>query len=169
MKTESGTELVSAADFKTYAKIGYSDEDSLITGLITSARQQIEAECNISLMDYTNVLIIANLGDTIDLPYPGTVHTITSVEVMASDFTYSTIDTDNYSLSGSRLMIYSTCDTHRITYTVTQKTDQGIKDAIKARVLAMYEHRGDDEEVKHHPKWIESNLMLAPFKDYSWL
>lgn len=167
-KTESGTELVSAADFKTYAKIGYSDEDSLISGLITSARQVIERECNLSLMDCTITLIVDHLGDSIDLPYP-TIATITSVSEMDSEFTYTALDTDYYSLQGGRLLVRSTCGMHKIIYTTTQRTDQAIKDAIKARVLAMYEHRGDDEAVKHHPKWIESNLILAPVKNYSWV
>jgi uncharacterized phiE125 gp8 family phage protein len=45
------TEPLTLADAKSYMKIDFNDEDTLITTLITSAREQLESYLGLSLVE----------------------------------------------------------------------------------------------------------------------
>lgn len=68
-RTESSpTEPCTLAEAKLQCIITYSDDDVLITALITKARKAIENYCNISIVAQT-VTMIADLYNEWELPY----------------------------------------------------------------------------------------------------
>lgn len=78
-RTESSpTEPCTLTEAKAQLIVTYSDDDTLITGLITKARKAIENYCNISIVAQT-VTMIADLYNEWELPY-GPVTGITGVQ-----------------------------------------------------------------------------------------
>ena len=68
-RTESSpTEPCTLAEAKLQAVVTYSDDDTLITALITKARKMIENYCNVSIVAQT-VTMIADLYNEWELPY----------------------------------------------------------------------------------------------------
>ncbi len=65
-----GAEPLSLADVKTYLKVDYSDEDDLITSLITAVRQKIEEYTGLALVIKTVEIFLPYLPDEFKLPFP---------------------------------------------------------------------------------------------------
>lgn len=75
--TEVGvTEPVTLAAAKAQMRVDFTDDDTLITGLITSCRKMIERYCAISLVTKT-IVCPMDLLTTIEIPW-GPVRSITS-------------------------------------------------------------------------------------------
>lgn len=73
----SPTEPCTLAEAKAQCIVTYSDDDTLITALITKARKMIENYCNISIVAQS-IIMIADLYNEWELPY-GPVTGITGV------------------------------------------------------------------------------------------
>lgn len=71
--------IITLTEAKAQCIVTYSDDDTLITGLILKATKAIENFCNISLQPYT-ITLIADLIVAWELPY-GPVVSISSVQV----------------------------------------------------------------------------------------
>src|SRR5262245_3462401 len=76
--TDEGAEPVTPAEAKNWLKIDVPDDDTLLTWLITSARQDCENYLNISLIPRTVTAYLFIGLDEIRLPY-GPVNTVTGV------------------------------------------------------------------------------------------
>lgn len=74
----SPTEPVTLTQLKAQLYITFTDDDTLLTSLITQARKAIENYCNISIVTQL-VILTADLYDEWELPY-GPVTGITSVK-----------------------------------------------------------------------------------------
>jgi len=77
----SPTEPVTLSEAKAQAIVTYSDDDTLITALITKARKAVENYCNISIVSQT-VTLIADLYNDYELPY-GPVTGILSAQTLS--------------------------------------------------------------------------------------
>lgn len=77
-KTETGSDPVTLAQAKSHLIITFTDDDTLITSLITQCRQAIEEYCAISIVQKT-IVFIADLFKEWELPY-GPVIGIQSVQ-----------------------------------------------------------------------------------------
>jgi len=64
------TEPITLAEAKTWLKVDYSDEDAMITKLITSVRHQAELFTGLSLVARTIEYFNEEIADEIVLPYP---------------------------------------------------------------------------------------------------
>lgn len=64
------TEPLTASEVKTYCKIDYSDEDTLITMLIKGVREQIEHFTGLAITAKTIEYFNEEIEDAIVLPYP---------------------------------------------------------------------------------------------------
>lgn len=67
-KTETGSEPLTLAQAKSHLIITFTDDDTLITSLITQCRQAIEEYCAISIVQKT-IVFIADLFKGWELPY----------------------------------------------------------------------------------------------------
>lgn len=69
-KTITGNEPITSAEVKTYCKIDYNDEDSLITALITGVREQVELFTGLCLIATTFEYFDEEIAEEITLPFP---------------------------------------------------------------------------------------------------
>jgi hypothetical protein len=64
------TEPITSAEVKTYCKIDYSDEDSLIQALIAGVRDEVEQFTGLGLVARTIEYFDEEIADEIKLPFP---------------------------------------------------------------------------------------------------
>ena len=139
----SVTEPVTLAEVKQWCKIelDITDENTLLTQLITAARKQAEGFLCVSLVDKTVTAVLKNELGNIELPY-GPVKTITSV----TDADGDTVSPDNSEITGEEFKKVKTpCDEWlKIVYTTgyTSIPDY-FKTAVLNQVLYLYENRGE--------------------------
>lgn len=74
------TEPITATEVKTYCKIDYSDEDTLITLLIKGVREQIEKFTGLAITSKTIEYFNEEIEEEIRLPYPSHA-SITEVKI----------------------------------------------------------------------------------------
>lgn len=138
------TEPVTLAEAKAWIKVAdsYSDDNTIITALITAARQILEEYLSISIASKTYTVVLKNLLGDMELPY-GPITSITSVTDWDGDAL--TLNTD-YILSGEDFKRLDTkTDYIKFVYVAGYSTvPEALKLAIKMQVGYMYEHRGDE-------------------------
>ncbi len=83
----SETEPVTLAEAKNFCKIDVSEDDDLITELITAARQECEARSNIGFIQRSVTAIVNNGNGGIYLPYGpiGEVESVFNLETEVTD------------------------------------------------------------------------------------
>jgi hypothetical protein len=59
---------VTVEEMKTYMNQPFSEDDTLIEGMITAARQYVESKCNISIGQQEHKVVMATDGDARFLP-----------------------------------------------------------------------------------------------------
>lgn len=102
-------EIITLTEAKAQCVVTYSDDDTLISGLITKATKHIENHCNISIQPYT-VVMTADLYKEYELPWgPVTgllgVQTRTGTEGSGPG-TYATQET-GWSTDGVQFMTFA--------------------------------------------------------------
>lgn len=93
--TDAATEPISASDLKAHLRVDHTDEDDLITALITTARQIAEDYCERSFITQTWKLYMDEFPSEIILPR-GRALTITSVKYSATTRLDSTFSANDY-------------------------------------------------------------------------
>lgn len=169
-RTESSpTEPCTLTEAKAQLVVTYSDDDTLITALITKARKMIENFCNISIVAQT-VTMIADLYNEWELPY-GPVTAITGVQTRtgtegSGPSTYAT-QTTGWSTDGVQFLSFQPSDIgafnpsvpytgidwpnpprrYKIIYTTGYSTvPDDLKQAVLVQIAWLYEHRGEQRE-----------------------
>ena len=74
------TEPITLAEAKAYLKVGYDNDDDIITSMITATREHVEAFTHRSLVAKTIEMFLSYVPDEIALPYPDH-DTITEVKI----------------------------------------------------------------------------------------
>ena len=163
-------EPVTLAEAKAWILVDYSDDDALITSLITQSRMSIEDFCHISIIPKTIVLTAmpdgwhtSNYylntvsrwdrafygypgpnGDWSELPY-GPVSAVQSViSVNYGVTTVLTLNTDYY-VRGTlfqQIRVNTDCETLLIQYTTPAYCPDALKEAILNEIAFRYELRG---------------------------
>jgi uncharacterized phiE125 gp8 family phage protein len=96
--TAPSVEPVTAAEVKLFSKIDFSDDDTLLTIQIKSARQMVEKYLNKTLIDTTLKAYYTNYNQRVWLPY-GPHQSVTSVtRKRRNESTTLTVNTDYYLL-----------------------------------------------------------------------
>ena len=151
---EAEAEPVTLSEAKAYLRVGYDSEDAYITALITAARQWVESHTAVSVITRT-VSCTVELYGSIELPYGPVRGTIAPVDGVL--FT-----------KGPFPRVYGACGYYDITYQAGYETPpEGLRQAILARVAAMFENRGDQDKTNYSQVAKEHYL---PFKRISqWL
>ena len=151
----TGSEIVPTSEFKSYARIETSDDDTVIAEMIKAARKKCEAFINRDIVAKTRSLFISNLkpsgeyGDLyrkkakIVLPF-APITAITSVQTQASDGTLTSITYDSYGLEDKYLEVASSYNKNiKIVYTTTGLSNDDLKIAIKQLAATYYDNRSD--------------------------
>lgn len=149
-------EPVSVAEAKTYLKINFSNDDSVITRKIAEARVWCENLICQSLVS-TDVQVTVQVATFVELPY-GPVEDTDTIDGVDQKFIGK----------GTFPTIYGTVGRFDIKYRAGyQNAPEWVKDAILARVAATYENRGDQDKTNYSQV---ARSILAPHKRVSaWL
>lgn len=146
-ETVTGVEPVTATEVKNYLKVDFSNDDTLISDLITGIREQIELFTGLSLVVKTIEYFDDEIDDEIKLPYPEHDE-ITEVKINDEV-------TDAYIKTGlTQLIIKPTVisvnDANdygiKITYTTKGTCPKGIKIEILKAIDEKYRNRGNTFE-----------------------
>ena len=172
----TGSELVSASEIKSYARIETSTDDTLIGILNTAARSSCE--------DYINRDIVATRtyfrshvpekGGNYDglyadrykivLPY-APINAITSVQTQESDGSLKTASFDSYGFDDKYIILTGLPNEDiKIVYTTTGMTDSALKLAILQLATTYYDNRTDfvAGNITEIPSSVKK--ILDPFK-----
>ena len=105
--TETGTvtELITTAQAKAHLRVDISDDDDLIAGLVSAARQHVEIHTGRSFAQHTYRADIANFHDVMVLPWRP-VQSITSIQYYNTDSpqALTTLSSTVYSLYADRVV-----------------------------------------------------------------
>jgi hypothetical protein len=159
------TEPVTLTEAKDWAKIDFTDDDALITLMITAARQDIENYCGVKLVD-SSVTAYLNVkcADDEFFQFPSAIRGMVDESSIVinrltkgSDDVLQVLDTDYYLSNGLSL---NGTGKYRIEYDiVAANIPETLKEAIKMLVAYRYDNRGDQKEQKAMPDDVESKIM----------
>ena len=171
----TGSEIVPTSEFKSYARIETSDDDTVIAEMIKAARKKCEAFINRDIVAKTRSLFISNLkpageyGDLyrkkakIVLPF-APITAITSVQTQASDGTLTSITYDSYGWEDKYLEVASSYNKNiKIVYTTTGLSNDDIKIAIKQLAATYYDNRSDFVQANINTIPTNAQSMLDPY------
>lgn len=141
------TEPVSLTEMKLWLKVDFSDDDDLITSLITAVREKIEVFIGKSLVSKTIEFFDEKINDEIALPFPPHDEII-ELKINGE------LSTDYYKTGLDRFIInpnyfFSTEVNDRglyVKYTVLGDCPEAIKLMIKKTVDENYRNRGNTFE-----------------------
>jgi hypothetical protein len=145
--SDLASEPVSVADFKSYAHITYSDDDTVLTAIVKSARIFLENYTGKSFGTKTIQIALGTSGRGINLP-KGPVDAITGdIEYLAGGCcgyasgweTY----TGQYQIFGNRFCAPE--GDYKFSYTTAWTLPEDVKTAIKEQALWMWENRGNEK------------------------
>ena len=149
--TDDNTEPVSLEQAKAFCRITGEDEDSLITDLITIAREKIERYTHLSLVA-KDIVLTVEANQDFPLPYP-VLDAITTVKLLQginSDGSndWQTLEASDYQTLGSNITTFYPPHNgvYEITYSTTANTDKSLLHDLKRVLLWLYENRGDDAD-----------------------
>lgn len=149
----TGSEPVTSAEVKAWLKVDFSDEDTLITALITQVRELAEEAAGLALVVKTVEYFeddIDIISEWIKLPYP--VHSAITEVVLNGD----TLTTSDYKTTGLTQKLIKLASAGvvtddndqglKVTYTTLATTITGIKLAMLKEIAETYEKRGNTFE-----------------------
>ncbi len=153
--TAPTTEPVTLSDAKSHLRVTDADEDSLITTLISAARDIAESFTNRSLITQTWDLKLDEFGEEIRIPSPPLV-SITSVKYYDLDEVEQTLATTEYSV----LNAGAATKTGRIVpaYTKSWPSVRGMPNDITVRFVAGY---GAASSVPPQTSYTERTASIA--------
>lgn len=132
------TEPVTLAEAKNFCKIDVSEDDTLITALITAARQMCEEFSNIGFIERELTSIFNNGNGGKFLPY-GPIDTVTEVKI-------NDVVTTTYTLGGVKWkqLLDPVADRVEVTYTGGYATlPENLKTALLNAIFYLYDNRSE--------------------------
>ena len=160
VSTNTATEPITLAEAKAYIRITNTEEDTLITSMITNARMQCEKYLNSDILPKTRTLFLNYTDAPINLPY-APIATVDSVTVdgavQALDEGYEILGLDNPLISLDQV----TAEKVSITYTTAGISDISLYQGILAYIAWLY-HGRDATMPTNWKAW------LSPFKTYGY-
>ncbi len=138
-----GQPPITLAEAKAQLIVDFSDDDTLITSLLTKATRAVESHCNISII-YQRIELTADFTEEWHLPWGpvvGVESVLTPVGNQGSGPTAYTVDTADWGLDGDDFNPKG-CRRMRITYTAGNYCPDDLKQVILEVLTFMYENRG---------------------------
>jgi uncharacterized phiE125 gp8 family phage protein len=157
----SVVEPVSLIDAKAWLQIDFTDHDTLLSSMITGAREDIEGELNLKLVNSTASFYVTTTKESDELnvfPYAlfgwvGDVE-INLIEDGEAD-ELQLIDEDYY-LNGSLKVV--SAQRSKVAYSITPVVPTAIKEAIKMLIAYRYNNRGDQEKQMGIPEDVLAKI-----------
>lgn len=153
-------EPVTLQEMKDYLRISITEDDTVISQMITEARQWIEKRCGVLLIQ-RNVTAIVEVMNSIYLPYgpisKASVVVNNQYDELIDDPALSGLDGGFIALNGYGMFT--------VTY-LGGYTDcpQALKQALKAAVAFNYENRGDELDKSRKPYAMEAKAKSNPYR-----
>lgn len=140
---DESSEPVTATEVKSYLKIDFTDDDTLIETIISGVREMAEELTGLSLIPSTIVYFEdSDYDDEIRLPYPEH-NDVTEVIQNSEDITDDCIITGETEKVVKLPYVY---DGIKITYTTLGTCPAGVKLALLKAIADIYEKRGNTFE-----------------------
>jgi len=132
--SNEGSEPVDSAEVKLWAKIENTEDDTIVSALITAARKVCEKFSGVGFISRTITMNIENCNGGFNLPYgPVTV-----------DPTAIDADGNTVTLTYQFGQIQEPFGKMMVTYTAGHSTlPDDLKAALKAQITFMYDNRGE--------------------------
>lgn len=124
----------------------FTGDDTLLTELITAARQMIEEKAGLSIISHKWEAYLTNLCGRIEIPFGPNVNILSMY-----DCNGNAIAPTNYKLVGNmwKNLVYPKEKDLKVTYTAGYtEVPKGVKTAIMRMATYLYENRGDDPKVQ---------------------
>lgn len=138
INSTTGTEIVSASEFKSYARIDTSADDTLIGLMITQARIWCENYISRDIVAKNRTYYIPETNGVFDLPF-APVASISSVHidgVANTEYEILGLDNETIELDGAAEKV-------KVVYVTSGLDDSLLKQAIKQFTATLYENRND--------------------------
>ena len=167
---------VTVAETKLHMRVDISDDDTLITNMITAATRLAEALTRRQIITATWQLTLDGFPDEIVLPRPDLI-SVTSVQYVDTGGLTQTLATSEYTVLtdgafGKIVEAYEKTwpdirdipNAVTVTYTsgygaATTDVPESVRLAIKTMVADMYEHRMSRDELKVSDNPVVQNLL----------
>lgn len=178
----SGSEIVSASELKSYARIETSDDDTIVAEMIKAAREKCEAIINRDIVAKTRTLFVSNINFSgeygnlyrrrvkVVLPF-APINSITSVQKQDADGTLSNVSFDSFGFEDKYIEITSTHSKNlKIVYTTSGLSFDNLKVAIKQLASSYYDNRAEfvkGQTINEIPTNVKS--ILSPYIYYNEL
>lgn len=175
-------EPITLAEAKLHLKVDGTDDDDLITALITVARRMGERETKRAFITQQWEMIMDSAPAGFEIPWPP-LQRVLEIKVISAAGVETVVSSSNYDVDCSRgspgrvkLAFGSIWPTHRnfASFIVTFDAGYGdkaenIPEPLRQGILIlignMYEHRGDAGVVKARVQAIdEAKIYFGPFK-----
>jgi uncharacterized phiE125 gp8 family phage protein len=138
INSTTGNEILTASDVKNYVRIDTSADDSLITRMITQAREWCENYISRDIVAKNRTYYLSQTEAIIDIPF-GPIASISTVtaEGNTAAHTVKGLDNERIELDGG-----SAKDV-KITYVTAGLSDDLIKNAMLQFISTLYDNRSD--------------------------
>lgn len=142
INSTTGNEILTASDVKNYVRIDTSADDSLITRMITQAREWCENYISRDIVAKNRTYYLSQTDALIDIPF-GPIASISTVtaEGNTAAYTVKGLDNERIELDGG-----SAKDV-KITYVTAGLSDDLIKNAMLQFISTLYDNRSDYKTV----------------------
>lgn len=184
MKVEStfssiGTEPITLSEAKAHLRVSNTQEDTMITRMITSAREWAERYCNRSFIDKTVTQYVSEPGDTTEFDLIHVpVATITSVKRIDKEGTATTLTLNtNYWKIGNTeptirvTQVFSTDNSYsyEFIYTTSASCPGPVKEAILSILAEMWEVRSSSNDQGRTLSYFNAQKMLNAYRTRIWV
>lgn len=161
--TDLENEPITVAEARNYLRITTTAEDSIISGLITSARMRLEKFANLSFGAKEIQCYFHELYDWQELPYQPN-STITSIKDNDDiDITYEERGTPYKSIR------VNAANGVIVLYEVEGLVNEAIKEAIKKEVATAYDYRQNFSEGQTYKMSNDAKALVQPFSRNTFL
>ena len=160
INSTTGSEIISTADVKSYARIDTTADDTLIGQMITQARIVLENYISRDIVAKNRTFYRSYVDDRFEVPF-APVTTITSITVEDTTAAHTV-----YGLDKSVIELdESPAKDMEMVYITTGLSDSAIKEALLQFVTTLYENRVDFIEGKTIQKIpTSSKELLSSYK-----
>jgi hypothetical protein len=161
INSTTGSEIVSTSEFKDYARISNSADDTLIGIIIKQARIWCENYISRDIVAKNRTYYLDETNGIFDIPF-GPIASISSVTVdgtAVTDYTMEGLDNETIDLDGPAEKV-------KVTYVTSGLDDELLQQAIKQFAVTLYDNRHDYVEGKSGDMVpSETRVILNSYKN----